>query len=31
MNDEEIGKFAQSLRGNLIARDHVDYDAPVKT
>jgi hypothetical protein len=23
MNGEDIGKFAQSLRGNLIARDHV--------
>jgi len=26
MNNEEIGKFAQSLRGTLIGRDHVDYD-----
>src|SRR5438477_2368463 len=26
MNNEEIGKFAQSLRGTLIGRDHVDYN-----
>jgi len=26
MNNEEIGKFAQSLRGTLIGRDHADYD-----
>ena len=26
MNSEEIGKFAQSLRGTLIDRDHADYD-----
>src|SRR6202043_1846411 len=26
MNSEEIGKFAQSLRGTLIGRDHADYD-----
>src|ERR1700745_3564272 len=26
MNSEEIGKFAQSLRGTLIGRDHVEYD-----
>src|SRR3982075_1041327 len=26
MNNEEIGKFAQSLRGTLIGRDHPDYD-----
>ena len=26
MNNEEIGKFAQSLRGTLIDRDHADYD-----
>src|ERR1700733_2710354 len=24
--NEEIGKFAQSLRGTLIGRDHADYD-----
>src|SRR6267142_5451000 len=26
MDNEEIGKFAQSLRGALIGRDHVDYN-----
>jgi FAD/FMN-containing dehydrogenase len=26
MNNEEIGKFAQSLRGSLIDRDHAGYD-----
>ena len=26
MNNEEIGKFAQSLRGSLIGRDHGEYD-----
>ncbi len=26
MDNEEIGKFAQSLRGALIGRDHADYD-----
>src|ERR1700704_6686329 len=26
MNNEEIGKFAQSFRGTLIGRDHGDYD-----
>ncbi|MDX8448307.1 FAD-binding oxidoreductase [Mesorhizobium captivum] len=26
MNDENISKFAQSLLGPLIGRDHVDYD-----
>ena len=26
MNSEQIGKFAQSLRGTLIGRDHADYD-----
>jgi FAD/FMN-containing dehydrogenase len=26
MTNEEIGNFAQSLRGTLIGRDHVDYD-----
>jgi hypothetical protein len=31
MNSEEIGKFAQSLRGTLIGRDHADYDASSTT
>src|SRR5882672_8506224 len=26
MNNEEIGKFAQILRGTVIGRDHVDYN-----
>ena len=26
MDNEDIGKFAQSLRGALIGRDHADYD-----
>ncbi len=26
MDNEEIGKFAQGLRGTLIGRDHADYD-----
>jgi len=26
MNNEEIGKFAQSFRGTLIGRDHGDYN-----